>query len=446
VAMLRELWKHQRNEIEEHLTDKARAILWYPRTGKTRAMVESIRRLPYERYLVVVLKTFAYVWDQELGTYPHFDLTEGTIKQRAARLDKIKKGVVIVNYDVLWQMRNDIRRWKPEAIILDESHLIKRPGARRSMAAHLLGRGARWKRILSGTPNPKNLRDFYSQYKFLDLSVFGGNAKEFDDQYCILHPVYQNKVLGYKNLKSLRRKVFSIASRVRLEDCFDVPKAHEVFRRLKMPEDVAAGYQELAHHPFTSKLERLLRLQQFTSGIWPGFDGRETLVHDLKTRMVLAELNEVIESGEKAVVWCRFRAEQDALKASLETNFPDIPLWVLNGDSPRAYRNQLQHEFNKWHEPQIVVAQIQTGRLGVSFKTARTAIFTSLTYDYEHYEQAKLRTFDPEKITNLIFIELDKTVDQLIVKNIRAKQNVSSVFLDKIGWDPSTVEVEKYEA
>lgn len=454
------LWQHQERELKEHLTDPARAILWEPRTGKTRLIAEWLRRLPrWKRALIVVPKTIAgVVWVPELRTRIPFavvDLTEGSVEHRRTRLAALRGPyVVVINYDVLWPLRFDLRKWRPDVIVLDESHLIKRSGARRSMAAHLLGPVAAYRRTLTGTPSPKSLRDFFSQYKFVDPSIFGTSREVFDGRFCIMHPLYPDTVRGYRNVEELRKKIFSIASRVRREECFDVPKDLFITRRMAMPTSMRKVYDGLAKAAFSNRLERLLRLQQFTSGILPSWgslpaqalrgmldpaepdDLGGTLTHDLKARMVAAELDETLDAGNKAVVWCRFRLEQQQIAKTIEANYPDVEVWQLNGDTSKDDREEMERAFRTDSHSQVIVSTIQTGRLGLSFAEAQMDVFASLTFDYEHYEQALLRTFKPGHPRTHVFIELEKTVDQLIFKANRKKQNISLQFLDQIQWAP----------
>ena len=60
-------------------------------------------------------------------------------------------------------------------IICDESQRIKSNSAQQSKAMHALGDIARYKLILSGTPIQNSAMDVWSQYRFLDKTVFGDN-------------------------------------------------------------------------------------------------------------------------------------------------------------------------------------------------------------------------------------------------------------------------------
>lgn len=339
-------------------------------------------------------------------------------------------GVVAVNYDVLHTMIQDIIKWGPDYVALDESHLIKRAGSRRSRAAHKLGRVARYRRILTGTPDPKHLRDYYSQYKFLAPELLADTLADFDQQFCIMHPLWRDKVLRYQNLDVLKQRIFSVSSRVRRQDCFDIPKSLEIVRSIPMPPVVAKQYKELRSHlAGFNRLEQLLHLQQFTSGVNGG--------PQLKVEMVAEELEEFIENGQKAVVFCRFREEQANLVAHLTNAFPGVHVDDLHGDTSDAQRALAIRDFgpgSQRGEAAILVVQIATGRLGISLAGADVAVYTSLTFDAEHYDQAKMRIWDQTNPKTHIFLELAGTNDSFIRRTVQCKIDVSTRFLDEMGW------------
>ena len=75
---------------------------------------------------------------------------------------------------------------EPDLIVCDESSKIKNPQAKQSKALHRLGKLSRYNLILTGTPITNNPLDFYSQYRFLDESIFGASFYSFRARYAII--------------------------------------------------------------------------------------------------------------------------------------------------------------------------------------------------------------------------------------------------------------------
>jgi SNF2 family DNA or RNA helicase len=409
-------------------------------------------------FLIVCPKTVANVWVQELeevfGEGFYLDLSDGPIEERR---QLVYSGVraIVVNYDAVDALLPDLIRWRPQYIVADESHLIKTPSAQRSRAMHKLGKVAQYRRILTGTPDPKNYADYYSQYKFLNPAIFGEALWRFRDEYIVAHPVWRNKVIGYKNVEQLRNKIFSQASRLRREDCMDIPEVLDIRREVRMGEQAAKIYQELVARGIansdlghadvvaTNPLTKLLRLQQVTSGFIPSAETGLTWLHEAKVQAVLGELIEPLEDHQKVVIFCRFRPEQGRIMQEIQGEYPEVPMRGLNGDTPQDVRRKIQQEFGPDSvfrsdmREAVLVAQIDTGSLGVSFAGADMAIITSPTFDASQYWQARDRIWKPRGKLSIVHIVVPNTVDDFILRTLQRKKDMSEALLD-VGFERAT--------
>src|SRR5690606_35966755 len=113
----------------------------------------------------------------------------------------------VTNYESTWRLEDALKSWAPELIVADESQRIKTPSARQAKAMHRLGRVARWRMILSGTPVTQSPLDLWSQYLFLDGGeTFGRSYYAFRSRYAVTHPEFRSKVLRYLHLDELTEK------------------------------------------------------------------------------------------------------------------------------------------------------------------------------------------------------------------------------------------------
>ncbi|KAH6867044.1 SNF2 family N-terminal domain-containing protein [Alternaria rosae] len=88
-------------------------------------------------------------------------------------------------------------KWR--RVILDEGHGIRNPKAKKTIAITNLMAQSRW--TLTGTPIINNLKDLYSQVRFLRLS---GGLDSFEIFHsAIMRPVMQGDVQGHKVLQQL---------------------------------------------------------------------------------------------------------------------------------------------------------------------------------------------------------------------------------------------------
>src|SRR5690606_12596222 len=108
-----------------------------------------------------------------------------------------------------------------------------------------IGRDARYRMILTGTPVTQSPLDYFTQYQFLDDRIFGRSFRQFRDRYAIMGGYGGYQVVGYKNLEELAEKVGQIAFRVRKVECLDLPDTLDQFRYIQLEPKARALYHEM---------------------------------------------------------------------------------------------------------------------------------------------------------------------------------------------------------
>src|SRR5690606_34568308 len=141
-------------------------------------------------------------------------LLTGSLEKRKDMLKNRSEGsgiqVVVVNYEATWRMIEELKDWDPQIIVVDESQKIKNIRAQQTKAVIALGKTAKHRLILTGTPVTQSPLDFFAQYRFLDPRIFGTNFTRFRSRYAIMGGYGGYKVVGYQNLEELAAKAHSI--------------------------------------------------------------------------------------------------------------------------------------------------------------------------------------------------------------------------------------------
>ena len=448
------LYAHQRRMVAMALTLPSMAWFAEMGTGKTPAAVavagERFRRGEIQACLVVAPKSVLPVWEREFRTFAAFPyqvkVLEGSIAEREQQLagpwpDGALR-VAVVNYEATWRMEQALARFaKGGLIIADESHRIKTPGAQQSKAMGRLGQMASYRLLLTGTPVTQNPLDIWSQYRFLDPSIFGRSFYAFRNRYAIMGGYQNYQVVGFKNLDELVEKAHKIAFRITRAECLDLPPEIVQHVPVSLGRKASTVYQEIEEAAIArlssdatvsaaNILTELLRLQQVAGGWVTTDDGRTVQVGTEKLDALMDLLEDLLAHEQrKVIVFCRFVPEIRAILDACQK--AGIAAEGLFGET--RDRGELVRRFQEEAEPRVMVIQIQTGGLGITLHRADTAIFYSTGWSLADYEQAKARIQragqTAEKVQYFHLIAKD-TVDERIMQALAEKRDLSRMVVD----------------
>ncbi len=450
-----QLFQHQIKAYNAALNYPSFAILFEMGLGKslTAVAIASRRYLRGEvkKLLVVAPTSILDVWKNEFEKAAvSYDLKilNDSIEKRKMQLKTFQPNVLqiaVINYEATWRMLEDLISWQPDMVILDESQRIKNPNAQQSKACHKLGEIAKYKLILSGTPVQNSPLDVFSQWKFLDKTIFGTSFYSFRARYAIMGGYRNHQVVGYNHLDELIKKAHSIAIRVTKEEALDLPEQTDEFRYCELEANARKIYEqlrkdsiaELESGKITARniLTKLLRLSQITGGFVTTNDGTGQKVSETKLN-VLDELIDdiVIDSNKKVVIFARFIPEIEAILKLLENK--KIQYAWITGDVDIAKRGEEVKSFQEDKSCKVFVAQIQTAGLGITLHAADIAIFYSFDFSYANYQQAKARIHRIGQQNKCTYIHLivKNSVDEKIIKALQTKEEIAKKIVDNWRW------------
>ena len=431
------------------------ALLMEMGTGKslTAIAIAGRRYLDGEmkKLLVVCPTSIMFVWQDEFEKFADFPYSllvlNGPVKKRIQLLQDFQGSglqVVVINYEATWRMEDELKKWAPDMIICDESQRIKTPSAQQSKCMHRLGKIAKYKMILTGTPVTQGPLDFFSQYKFLDPGIFGNSYYAFRARYAVMGGYEGKQVVSYQNLPELIEKAHSIAFRVTKAEALDLPDQIDTIRYCELEPKAQRMYEQMRKEcvaelegekvvTAANVLAKLLRLQQITGGFLGDGKGRIEKVSGAKLS-VLKEILEdiVIDAGKKLVIFARFRPEIAAIEKLLQGL--KIRYECIHGDIDMGARGEKVKAFQTDPDTKVFVAQLQTAGLGITLTAADTAVFYSLDFSFANYDQAKARLHrigQKNNVTN-IHLVVKGTVDTKVMGALKKKKNVADVVVD--GW------------
>lgn len=408
-----------------------------------------------KKVLVVAPASVCAVWPNELGEYAAFPVMArvlaGDKRMRLLTLAELETQpgrclrVAVINYESAWreEIFDRILEWGPDLVIADESQRIKNPAAAQSKAMHRIGDTARYRLILSGTPVQNGAEDLWSQYRFLDPTVFGKNFYAFRNRYAVMGGYQNKKVIGYRHIDELIRKEHSVACRVTKAEALDLPEQVFETRFVEFSAKEQKLYNELRYRSIaelentqkvitaSTVLTKLTRLQQLTGGFLTA-DGEKPVASGHGKLDAVADILEdyVRETGKKLVVFARFLPELDALeKLAAKKGYGYVR---LDGGVPMKDRGELVRRFQEDTGAAVFLGQIDTVGLGVTLTAADTAVYYSCNYNYAAYEQSlsRIHRIGQKNSCTYIHLAVPGTVDEQILKILAQKGDLAKSIVD----------------
>lgn len=411
------------------------------------------------RVLIVAPTSVVPVWPREFNDYAAFPYTcrslLGDKQHRLKALDDLTRfpgphlKVAVINYESTWRdgIFEALQKYEADLIIADESQRIKTHDAAQSKAMHILGDAAPYKLILSGTPVQNEAVDLYSQYRFLDPTVFGTNFYTFRNRYCEMGGFNRRQIVAYRDLDVLIRKEYSVAYRITKAEALDLPEQTFEDRVVSLAPKDMNTYNQLRRNSFTelangqtitatTVLTKLLRLQQFTGGFLPSDDSS---VPQLVSRAKLDALEDilrdyVVEARKKLVIFARFIPEVHEIERLAGKILKPARMQYVSiyGEIPKEKRGPIVDQFQADPATTVFIGQIDTAGTGITLTAADTVVYYSVNFNFATYSQSLSRIHRISQRNKCLYIHLlaEKTIDSLILKALRKKEDLAKTIVD----------------
>lgn len=468
------------------------ALLFEPRTGKTKTTIDTASLLYHKRgvrkILVISPNRVIGTWAREFHTHCPLvhevivwdakERRKGAIRQPAGHLDL---QIVVTNYETFstpgkklqsgrrsrttgrFKNRETLVKWIAEddaLIVVDESHKLKNPSGKASNMIVGMRKWFKFQLILTGTPITKARRaaDIYMQWRLINPTRFTEWGATYEDFR--LHTGKWIDSNGFpqwvgpreRGLADLRDGIHQDGLVVRRAECFDLPDTLPD-RIVEVPlTSSARHYDEMAQEMVT-KLESgeiaeasiplvvTMRLAQITSGHVGIIEPHPTNPDKQTSRAVrvgseklnaLKELveDEVVEKEEPVIIVARWKHDLDAIQ-KLCTGLK-IPTWSIRGGMTRSDTDDALRRFSQCAgQPAAIVVQPQAGGVGLDMRVAGHTIWYSLSPSFVDYTQMRDRNALHHNAVQHTFLIAPDTVDQLLYDTLQNDGDVAKTILKR---------------
>jgi superfamily II DNA or RNA helicase len=437
-----EPYEHQKRAMQLAYARDAFFLSMEQGTAKTKVAIDvGCAHYLHQRvqYVVIVCPmSVCRTWEDELRTHCPLPFVVHRADSKFKGVSNIRDGeicFIIAGVESFSQGRAGaaFMAWAPYhkfMMVIDESHSIKTHSTVRTQILQQIGRQAKVRLCLTGTPVTKSLIDLYSQYEFLDPNIIGiGDFYAFRNRYAIMGGFKKKNIIGYDNVEEFMGFIQPYTFAITKKECLDLPEKIYTRRYIELSKahrDQYAALKKNALEPFELKnvLVKMLRLRQLLGGFLPNEDGvpvaRIPAKDNTRLQALITEL-EVLQGP--VIIFCEWVPELRLITDVL----PEGKAAVFTSDLDADQRQALIHGFQNGVY-RYFVSTTQLAHVGLTLTAAETVIYYSHSNSYVIRTQSEDRAHRAglrHPVTYIDFVA-NKTVDETLVAAHEVKLDLAT--------------------
>jgi superfamily II DNA or RNA helicase len=394
-----------------------------------------------ERILVVCPASLKHQWAREIERFAgqEVQVVQGP---PAARGTQYRRGAAfsIINYELVLRDLSVINEVLcPDLVILDEAQRIKNWRTKIASAVKLIP--SRYAFVLTGTPLENRLEDLYSLMQVVDPKVLGPLWRYMIDFHVTDE---RGKVLGYRNLSELRRRLAPAMLRRdrrlvrdqlpdRIEQRLDVPLTP---KQWELHDDAMQGAGILSQiarrRPLTpGEQKRIMALLQQARMACnaAGLVDKETAgspkLDELEN--VLDEL--CLQSGLKAVVFSQWEQMTQMVEERLRRM--GLGCVRLHGGVPSSRRGELMDRFRDDDAIQVFIST-DAGGVGLNLQSASVLVNLDIPWNPAVLDQRIGRVHrlgQTQKVQIIVMVAAD-AYEERVLSLVQGKRDLFDNVVD----------------
>lgn len=411
-------------------------------TGKTASAIWAadflMKQGVVKRALVVCpISIMDSAWRADLFSFAmhrSVGIAYGTAKKRKAVIETLPD-FLIINYDGLEIVRDDIAAAGYDLIIVDEASHYKNAQSTRWKVLNSLVKPDTWLWMMTGTPAAQGPEDAYGLAKLVNpagVPRFFGAWRDM-----VMEKVSQFRWKPKPNSTDTVFRALQPAIRFTADECLDLPDMLYVKRDVELTKQQEVYYKKLknqmameaAGEQITAVNAAVLmnKLLQISAGSVYAEDGG-SVQFDIKNRYkVLLEVIE--EASHKVLVFVPFRHVIDQLSELLAKD--RISTEIIRGDVPVSQRTDTFKRFQEQSDPRVLLIQPQSAAHGVTLTAANTVVWWSPTPSLETYAQANARVHRKGQVNKCMVVQLQgSAAERRVYKLLDEKIDVHTKVVD----------------
>lgn len=411
-------------------TGKTSSVIWAADYLMTQGVVK--------RVLIVCPLSIMYsAWQSDLfkvAMHRKTAVAYGTADKRK----KVIQGdyeFVIINYDGIGIVREEIKAANFDLIVIDEANAYKTATTQRHkvMRSLLYPDMGLW--MMTGTPAAQSPVDAFGLAKLVNPNNVPKFFTAWRDK--VMFQISKFKWAPRPYAKQIVFDALQPAIRYTKNECLDLPDVMYQYRDAPLSSQqqkyykilrddmlVKASGEEVSAVNAAAMLTKLLQL----SGGAVYTDSGEVLEFDISPRLkVLDEVME--EASNKVLVFVPYRHTIELVTKYL--NDKGYTAEVINGEVSAANRGAIFKRFQETDDPKVLVIQPQAASHGVTLTRADTVVFWSPVMSVETYIQCVARIDRVGQVNKMTVIHLEGSeIERRMYKMLENKIDVHEKLVD----------------
>lgn len=302
---------------------------------------------------------------------------------------------VIINFDGVGIVREEIKNGGFDLIIVDEANAYKNSRTERFKTLKYIMSPTTWLWMMTGTPAAQSPLDAYGLAK----ACVPARAPTLYTMYreSVMYQLTRFKWVPKPNSEAVVHELLQPAIRFTKKECLDLPDVTHTsrfaplsaqqlkyYKQLKKDFLIEAVGEEVSAVNAAANLNKLLQIA--CGAVYT--DTKNVIEFDVSARLNV--LQEVIEeSANKVLIFIPYTHAINLVKEFMDKN--NITAEIINGSVNVNKRTDIFKRFQENTEPKVLLIQPQAAAHGVTLTAANVVIWYAPVTSSETYLQANAR-------------------------------------------------------
>lgn len=338
--------------------------------------------------------------------------------------------IFIINYDILFAWTEEIKRIKPQVLVLDEVHYTKNNQAKRTKAVKKLGKFIPHIIGLSGTPIVNRPIEIYNAVNIIDRTVFPSQW-DYTEKYCARkYNGFGYDVSGASNTEELNYKLTNsiMLRRLKKDVLPDLPDKVRSYVPIELDNTEDYQFAEKNFVAFVRQSRGAVAAERASNAAaLAEIEGLKQLAVKGKLKQCINWIRDFLESDEKLVVFCTHKFVVNALMEA----FPKIAVKV-DGSVTGKNRQLAVDSFQGLSTVRLFVGNIKAAGVGITLTAASNVAFIEIGWSSGEHFQAEDRChrIGQQNSVNIYYLLASDTIEEKIMRLVNKKAKILDQVLD----------------